>query len=157
MSTEIERKFRVTGEFRDHARDAERIVQGFLSSVPERTVRVRKRSGRGYLTIKGKGDPGGTTRYEWEREIPPEEADALLALCEPGIIDKTRHYVPVDGRVFEVDEFHGDNAGLIVAELELAHADDPIPSPPWLGPEVTGDARYYNAALKAHPYSQWIE
>ncbi|MDZ7788637.1 MAG: CYTH domain-containing protein [Halofilum sp. (in: g-proteobacteria)] len=157
MSTEIERKFRVTGEFRDHARDAERIVQGFLSSVPERTVRVRKRNGRGYLTIKGKGDSTGTTRYEWEREIPPDEADALLALCEPGIIDKTRHYVPVDGQVFEVDEFHGENAGLIVAELELVHADDPIPSPPWLGPEVTGDARYYNAALKAHPYSQWLE
>lgn len=88
---------------------------------------------------------------------PPEEADDLLALCEPGIIDKTRYYVPVDGRVFEVDEFHGENAGLIVAELELAHADDPVPSPPWLGPEVTGDPRYYNAALKAHPYRDWVE
>lgn len=157
MSTEIERKFRVVGDFRHEARECERIVQGFLSSVPERTVRVRSQNGRGYLTIKGKGDSSGTTRYEWEREIPPDEADALLALCEPGIIDKTRYYVPVDGCVFEVDEFHGDNAGLIVAELELAHADDPVPAPPWLGPEVTGDPRYYNAALKAHPYCRWRE
>jgi len=157
MGIEIERKFLVVGDFTHAATLSERIVQGFLSSVPERTVRVRRRNGRGYLTIKGKGDSTGTSRYEWERELPPEEADALLALCEPGMIDKTRHYVPVNDCVFEVDEFHGENAGLIIAELELAHADDPVTSPSWLGPEVTGDPRYYNASLKAHPYRDWME
>lgn len=155
MATEIERKFRVIGDFKAEARDAERIIQGFLSSVAERTVRVRRRGDRGYLTIKGKGDASGTTRYEWEREIPVEEANALLAICEPGIIDKTRYYVPVAGCLFEVDEFYGDNEGLVVAELELGHADDPVPQPSWLGAEVTGDPRYYNAALKAWPYRYW--
>lgn len=155
MATEIERKFLLRGDFRPAATDAERIVQGFLSSVPERVVRVRRCGDRGYLTIKGRSDAAGTTRYEWEREIPADEADALLALCEPGVIDKTRHRVPVDGHVFEVDEFHGDNAGLVVAELELADADDPVPRPPWLGAEVTGDPRYYNAALAATPYRDW--
>ena len=155
MATEIERKFLVVGDFSADVRVSERIVQGFLSSVPERTVRVRKRNGRGYLTIKGLGDATGTTRFEWEHEISTDEADALLALCEPGIIDKTRHSVPFEGCLFEVDEFHGDNDGLVVAELELSHADDPVPAPPWLGAEVTGDARYYNAALRAHPYRLW--
>lgn len=157
MATEIERKFLVVGDFSDDVRGSERIVQGFLSSVPERTVRVRKRTGSGYLTIKGLGDASGTTRFEWEREIPADEADALLALCEPGIIDKTRHSVPVHGHLFEVDEFHGDNAGLIVAELELNDAEEPVPTPPWLGPEVTGETRYYNSALRAHPYRLWKE
>lgn len=157
MGTEIERKFRVVGDFSADVRSQERITQGFLCSVPERTVRVRKRAGRGYLTIKGKGDATGTTRYEWEHEIPPDEADALLALCEPGMIDKTRHYAPVDDCLFEIDEFHADNAGLVVAELELSHADDPVPAPPWLGTEVTGDARYYNSALKSRPYRDWSE
>jgi len=157
MGTEIERKFLVTGDFRRAAIDSERVVQGFLSSVPERVVRVRRRADRGYLTIKGKGDAGGTTRYEWEREISAEEADALLAICEPGIIDKTRYRVPVDGCVFEVDEFHGDNEGLVLAELELAHADDRVPAPDFLGPEVTGDPRYYNASLVASPYKDWAE
>lgn len=157
MATEIERKFLVVGDFKDEARDCERVVQGFLSSVPERTVRVRKGNGRGYLTIKGKGDASGTSRFEWERQISADEADSLLALCEPGIIDKTRYYVPVDGRVFEVDEFFGDNAGLVIAEIELEHPDDPVPAPDWLGAEVTGDARYYNAALRAYPYRLWTE
>ncbi len=157
MATEIERKFLVVGDFSADARDSERIVQGFLSSVPERTVRVRKRKNHGYLTIKGLGDATGTTRFEWEREISAEEADDLLALCEPGIIDKTRHCVPFGGCLFEVDEFHGDNAGLIVAEIELSHSDDPVPTPPWLGTEVTGDTRYYNSTLSAHPYRLWKE
>lgn len=157
MATESERKFLVVGNFSDEVRDSERIVQGFLSSVPERSVRVRKRNGHGYLTIKGLGDATGTTRFEWEREIPADEAEALLALCEPGIIDKTRHRVPVESCLFEVDEFHGDNTGLIVAEIELRHADDPVPTPPWLGTEVTGETRYYNSALRAHPYRLWEE
>lgn len=157
MATEIERKFLVVGDFKAESRDCERVVQGFLSSVPERTVRVRKGNGRGYLTIKGKGDASGTSRFEWERQISADEADSLLALCEPGIIDKRRYYVPVDGRVFEVDEFFGDNAGLVIAELELEHPDDPVPAPKWLGAEVTGDERYYNAALRAFPYRLWTE
>lgn len=158
MATEIERKFLVVGDFKADSRRCERVVQGFLSSVPERTVRVRKADGRGYLTIKGKGDARtNTTRFEWEREIPPDEADALLGLCEPGIIDKRRYFVPVGDSLFEVDEFFGDNAGLVVAEIELAHPDDPVPRPPWLGAEVTGDARYYNASLRAFPYRLWTE
>ena len=94
-------------------------MQGYLSSVAERTVRVRIRGERGYLTIKGAGDASGLTRYEWENEIPVKEAEELLALCEPGIIEKTRHLVPVGEHVYEVDEFHGKNAGLVVAEIEL--------------------------------------
>lgn len=155
MATEIERKYLVVGDFKADSERCEEVVQGFLSSVPERTVRVRKSGGRGYLTIKGKGDASGTTRFEWEREISVEEADALLDLCEPGIIDKTRYFVPVGDSLFEVDEFFGDNAGLVIAEIELAHPDDPVPTPPWLGAEVTGDARYYNASLRAFPYRLW--
>lgn len=157
MATEIERKYLVVGDFKADSERCEEVVQGFLSSVPERTVRVRKSGGHGYLTIKGKGDASGTTRFEWEHEISSSEADDLLALCEPGIIDKTRYYVPIGDSLFEVDEFLGDNAGLVVAEIELAHPDDPIPEPPWLGAEVTGDARYYNASLRAFPYRLWTE
>lgn len=157
MATEIERKYLVVGDFKTDSERSEEVVQGFLSSVPERTVRVRKCNGRGYLTIKGKGDASGTTRFEWEHEISADEADSLLALCEPGLIEKTRYYVPVGESLFEVDEFFGENDGLIVAEIELEHPDDPVPAPAWLGPEVTGDARYYNAALRAHPYRLWTE
>lgn len=157
MATEIERKYLVVGDFRADSERSEEVVQGFLSSVPERTVRVRKCNGRGYLTIKGAGDATGTTRFEWEREISADEADSLLALCEPGLIEKKRYYVPVGARLFEVDEFFGDNEGLIVAEIELDDPDDPVPAPAWLGPEVTGDARYYNAALRAFPYRLWTD
>lgn len=157
MATEIERKFLVVGDFKSDSQRCEEVVQGFLSSVPERTVRVRKCNGRGYLTIKGKGDATGTTRFEWEQEISTEEADSLLALCEPGLIEKKRYYVPVGEHLFEVDEFFGDNDGLVVAEIELDHPDDPVPAPDWLGAEVTGDARYYNASLRAFPYRLWDE
>ena len=157
MAQEIERKFLVTGPFVDHASKQTRIVQGYLSSVPERTVRVRIRGTQGFLTIKGIGNLSGASRYEWEREIPLEEAEQLLAICEPGVIDKVRYLVPVGAHTFEVDAFHGENEGLIVAEVELASEDGVIDRPAWLGSEVTGDARYYNSMLMKHPYTGWPE
>ena len=151
---EIERKFLVAGDFRGEVSGASRIIQGFLSSAPGRTVRVRIRDDRGYLTVKGPAQ--GLTRFEWEKEIPADEARQLLALCEPGAIDKTRHLVPAaDGHVWEVDEFHGDNEGLVVAEIELKAEDEPFVRPAWLGAEVTGDRRYYNSSLTHCPYKDW--
>ncbi|NDV12957.1 CYTH domain-containing protein [Crenobacter caeni] len=155
MAQEIERKFRVAGEFRGDAVGAERITQGYLCSVPERTVRVRIKGSQGYLTIKGIGNETGAARYEWEQAIPLADAQELLALCEPGVIDKVRHRVPVGGHVFEVDEFFGENAGLVVAEVELTSEDEAFERPPWLGEEVTGDARYYNAVLMKQPFCRW--
>ena len=151
---EIERKFLVAGDFRRKVSGASHIIQGFLSSAPGRTVRVRIRDDRGYLTVKGPAR--GLTRFEWEKEIPADEARQLLALCEPGAIDKTRHLVPAsDGHVWEVDEFHGDNEGLVVAEIELASEDESFVRPAWLGAEVTGDRRYYNSSLTQCPYKDW--
>jgi adenylate cyclase len=155
VAQEIERKFLVTGDYQRDAHRRTRIVQGYLSSVPERTVRVRLMGDRGYLTIKGIGNASGASRFEWEREIPAAEAEALLALCEPGVIDKVRYLVRSGDHTFEVDEFHGENAGLVVAEVELASEDESITLPSWIGAEVTGDARYYNAMLMQRPYSQW--
>ncbi|MCR5351507.1 MAG: CYTH domain-containing protein [Bacteroidales bacterium] len=151
---EIERKFLVAGDFRGEVSGASRIIQGFLSSTPGRTVRVRVRGDRGYLTVKG--PVRGLTRFEWEKEIPVGEAEQLLALCEPGVIDKVRFLVPApDGHVWEVDEFHGDNEGLVVAEIELGSEDEPFERPAWLGAEVTGDRRYYNSCLTKNPYKDW--
>ena len=151
---EIERKFLVAGDFRGEVSGASRIIQGFLSSAPGRTVRVRIRDDKGYLTVKGPAQ--GLTRFEWEKEIPAAEAEQLLQLCEPGAIDKTRYLVPAaDGHVWEVDEFHGDNAGLVVAEIELGSEDEPFDRPAWLGAEVTGDRRYYNSSLTHCPYKDW--
>ena len=155
MAHEIERKFLVTGPFRAQASGHTRIVQGYLSSVPERTVRVRIKGDRGYLTIKGIGGASGASRYEWEREISVPEADELLAICEPGVIDKVRHLVLVGGHTFEVDEFHGENDGLVVAEVELGSEEETFVRPDWLGAEVTGDPRYYNSMLMKHPYRHW--
>lgn len=150
MPQEIERKFLVCGEFKSQAFGWDRIVQGYLSSVPERTVRVRIREERGYLTIKGLAGASGVSRYEWEKEIPVAEARELLRLSEPGVIDKTRYLVRVGGHVFEVDEFHGENEGLVMAEVELTREDEYFERPEWLGREVTGDLRYYNAMLTQH-------
>ena len=155
MAQEIERKFLVQGEFKTHARSQMRITQGYLSSVPERTVRVRIKGDKGFLTIKGIGSASGASRYEWEREIPVAEVQELLAICEPGVIDKTRYLVEHAGQTFEVDEFYGDNQGLVLAELELASEDQTIERPDWLGEEVTGDVRYYNAMLMKTPYQRW--
>ena len=130
-------------------------MQGFLSSVPERTVRIRKVDNRGWITIKGLGNTSGTTRFEWEKEISGQEAAALLELCEPGRIEKTRHYVKSGSHTFEVDEFQGSNAGLVIAEIELESENESFKSPSWLDTEVTGQVKYYNASLSKNPYRQW--
>ena len=154
MSQEIERKFLVRGVFPHD--NGVRIVQGYLSSVPERTVRVRVKGDKGYLTIKGIGNDSGASRFEWEREIAVCDAESLLSIAEPGVIDKHRWVVPAGGgRKFEVDEFHGDNDGLVVAEIELGSEDESFDKPSWLGEEVTGDPRYYNSMLMKAPYKSW--
>ncbi len=153
MALEIERKFLVNGDFKSLAHKSYRITQGFLSSVPERTIRIRIREEQAFLTIKGKGNASGTSRYEWEKEIKLEEAKELLLLAEPGIIDKTRYLVAVGNHVFEVDEFYGDNKGLILAEVELSSEEETFEKPAWLGKEVTGDARYYNSQLSKIPFN----
>ena len=154
MGREIERKFLVKGGFEKAALGCVHVVQGYLSSDPQRIVRVRLKGEKGYLTVKG---PGALNRFEWEKEISADEAEALLSLAEPGIVDKTRYLVPAgDGRhTWEVDVFHGDNEGLVVAEIELSSEDDPFDRPDWLCEEVTGDPRYYNSSLRAHRYKEW--
>lgn len=155
MAQEIERKFLVKGDFKEFATKQTRITQGYLSSVPERTVRVRVKGDKGFITIKGIGSDSGASRYEWEKEIPVAEVNELLKICEPGVIDKTRFLVPVGGHTFEVDEFYGDNDGLIVAEVELGSEDEAFIKPEWLGEEVTGDVRYYNSMLMKNPFKNW--
>ena len=154
MGQEIERKFLVRGEYKSQAYASSRIVQGYICSVRGRTVRVRIRDTKGYLTIKGASDAAGMSRYEWEREIPLAEAEELMKLCEPGVIDKTRYLVRSGRHVFEVDEFYGDNQGLVVAEVELASETEPFEKPAFIGREVTGDVRYYNSQLMKHPYAE---
>ncbi len=155
MPQEIERKFLVTGEYKSLAYAKSRIVQGYISSARGRTVRVRIRDEKGYLTIKGPANASGTSRYEWEKEIPLDEARDLMQLCEPGIIDKTRYLVKSGKHVFEVDEFYGDNEGLTVAEVELVDENEPFEKPSFIGEEVTGDVRYYNSQLMRKPFKQW--
>jgi len=155
-STEIERKFLVKSHsYRKEAQKTEEIIQGFLSSVPERTVRVRKVDDLGWITIKGIGNASGTTRFEWEKEISGSEAGDLLDLCESGRIEKTRYYVKRGAHTFEVDEFHGENQGLVIAEIELEDETESFEHPSWLGEEVTGQIKYYNASLSKRPFSKW--
>ncbi|MDR2622381.1 MAG: CYTH domain-containing protein [Dysgonamonadaceae bacterium] len=148
MLQEIERKFLVSSDFKPFVSQSIRIVQGYLSSVPERTVRVRVKGDKGYIAVKGISDAGGLSRFEWEKEIPVSEAQELLKICEPGLIDKTRYQVPYGNHTFDVDEFHGPNEGLMIAEIELSSEDETFEKPSWLGREVTGDVRYYNSMLK---------
>jgi adenylate cyclase len=155
MAQEIERKFLVKGEFKKFAAKQTRITQGYLSSVPERTVRVRVKGDKGFITIKGIGNAAGASRYEWEKEIPVAEVNELLKICEPGVIDKTRYNVPVGKFTFEVDEFYGENEGLTVAEVELKSESDVFEKPEWLGVEVTGDVKYYNSMLMKNPFTKW--
>lgn len=156
MAQEIERKFLVkNGAFKSEAHKQTRIVQAYLSSVPERTVRVRIKGEKGFLTIKGIGNTSGASRYEWEREIPVSEAEELLALCEPGAIEKIRYLVKSGNHTFEVDEFFGENQGLIIAEVELESEDEEVEKPLWLGEEVTGYTRYYNSMLMKKPFRTW--
>jgi CYTH domain-containing protein len=153
MGIEIERKFLVEGDAWRVGASPSRIVQGFLSRDPERIVRVRLRDGEAFLTIKGKGS--GLARVEVEVAIPAEEARQLLPLCLPPLIEKTRHLVTWAGHLWEIDEFFGDNAGLVVAEVELAAEDEIFERPPWLGQEVSEDFRYSNAALSERPWRDW--
>ena len=153
---EIERKFLVlSDDFKIMAATKNRIVQGYLNSNPERTVRIRIKGENGYLTIKGKGNESGTTRLEWEKEIALNDAEQLLPLCEKGIIDKIRYEVPMGKHLYEIDVFSGDNEGLIVAEIELSSEDETFEKPIWLGKEVTGDKKYYNAYLSHSPFKTW--
>ncbi len=156
MAQEIERKFLVTGDYKKFTTNKTKIVQGFLSTAPERTVRVRIKGDKGYLTIKGIGNKSGASRYEWEKEITLNEAKELMAICEPGVIDKTRFIVPEGSYlIFEVDEFYGDNEGLTVAEIELPSEDTVFEKPAWLGEEVTGQVKYYNSMLMKTPFKSW--
>ncbi len=154
MAIELERKFLVKGDYKSKASGKTRIVQGYISSDPSRSVRVRI-ADKGFLTIKGKSDDSHIGRFEWEREIPLKEARELLELCEPGVISKTRYFIKEGDCTFEVDEFCGENAPLVIAEIELQSSDQQIPAPEWLGKEVTGDLRYYNSYLVKNPYSKW--
>jgi len=153
---EIERKFLVKGNYKKHASEKIKIVQAFLSTVPERTVRIRIKGDKGYLTIKGIGNESGASRYEFEKEISVNDAIDLIKICEPGVIDKTRYIVPISNNLFfEVDEFYGENGGLVVAEIELPSEDTVFEKPAWLGKEVTGDVRYFNSMLMKNPYKNW--
>ena len=153
---EIERKFLVCGEgYKQQAFHHSRIKQGYISSRRGATVRVRLRDGQGFLTIKGPSDAKGMSRYEFEKEISAKEAAHLFELCEPGIIDKTRYLVRAGNHTFEVDEFYGDNEGLVMAEVELQSETETFEKPSFIGQEVTGDRRYYNSHLREYPYSQW--
>ncbi len=153
---EIERKFLVlNNNFITEDTTNFRIVQGYLNSNPERTVRVRIKGDKGFLTIKGLGNESGLTRFEWEKEISLTEATALLQLCEPGTIDKIRYNVIYENHLFEVDVFFGENEGLIVAEIELQSEDEVFLKPSWLGEEVTSDQKYYNAYLSNNPFKTW--
>ncbi|QIZ77445.1 CYTH domain-containing protein [Ferrimonas lipolytica] len=156
MSLEIERKYLVKDDsYKALAYKQTRIIQGYLSSVPERTVRVRIKGETGILTIKGIGSASGASRFEWEQEIPLEEAKSLLEICEPGVIDKTRYLVKFAEHTYEVDEFYGDNDGLTVAEVELDSEQQTVVKPTWLAEEVTGDVRYYNSMLMKTPFTRW--
>jgi adenylate cyclase len=153
---EIERKFLVNSDaFKSDALRKNHIAQGYLNSAPERTVRVRIKGDTGYLTIKGKSNETGLSRFEWEKEIPLAEAKTLLLLCEKGIIEKKRYEVPVGKHLFEIDEFFGENEGLLLAEVELQSESELFEKPHWLGDEVTQDQRYYNSYISNHPFTSW--
>ncbi len=155
MAKEIERKFLVKGDFRPYSSKQTYIVQGFLSSIPQRIVRVRLAGNKGFLTIKGQSNSAGLSRFEWEKEIGAAEARELLSICEPELIEKIRHEVKVGNHVFEVDEFLGSNQGLIIAEIELVSEDEDFEKPAWIGVEVSGVEKYYNSMLSKKPFGQW--
>jgi CYTH domain-containing protein len=156
MSLEIERKFLVENEdFKTACYQKKMVKQGYLNSDKSRTVRIRIANDKGFITIKGKSNATGTTRFEWEKEIDVLEAEQLLLLCEPSIINKTRFYVKSENHVFEVDEFYSDNKGLIIAEIELNSENEPFKKPSWLGKEVTGNIKYYNSNLSKNPFKSW--
>ncbi|APY10877.1 adenylate cyclase [Seonamhaeicola sp. S2-3] len=153
---EIERKFLVNSNaFKKDAFKETRIIQGFLNTHKERTVRVRLKGNQGFLTVKGKSSDDGLTRFEWETKILDTDAKKLLNLCESGVIDKIRYEVQLKNHTFEIDEFFGDNEGLIIAEVELNSENETFEKPDWLGKEVTGNVKYYNSQLSKNPYCNW--
>lgn len=154
---EIERKFLLKDKeaFKKEAFRSTRIVQGYLNSDPERTVRMRIRNEKGFLTIKGRSGQDGLSRFEWEKQIPLHEAEELIALCEPGMIEKIRYEVKFGDHIVEIDEFSGENEGLFLAEVELSSKDEKFQKPDWLGQEVTGQMEYYNSYLSKNPYKNW--
>ena len=156
MALEIERKFLVLDDsYKREAFSSYHIQQGYICRGHGKTVRVRIRDRQGFITIKGPSLDGGLSRYEFEQEVPLADAEQLFKLCEEGVIDKTRWLVKSGNHTFEVDEFHGDNEGLVVAEVELSDASETPVMPHFIGREVTGDHRYYNAQLCQHPYRSW--
>ncbi|WP_343328236.1 CYTH domain-containing protein [Polaribacter staleyi] len=156
MSVEIERKFLVKNDdFKSDSYAQKSIKQGYLNSDKSRTVRIRIADDKAYITIKGQSNISGTTRFEWEKEIDKNEAENLLLLCEPSIIDKTRYLVKVGPHTFEVDEFYGDNKGLVVAEVELNSESEEFTKPNWLDKEVTGNVKYYNSSISKNPFKDW--
>ena len=153
---EIERKFLIASDkYKEQAYKKTRIVQGFLNTHKERTVRVRIKGKEAYFTIKGISNKEGTSRFEWEKKIAVEEAEQLIKLCEPNLIEKIRYEIKVGNHIFEVDEFSAENEGLIIAEIELSEENESFEKPDWLGKEVTGDIRYYNSQLSRVPYKNW--
>lgn len=156
MAEEIERKFLVkSNDFKAESFENTMIIQGFLSTAPERTVRVRIKDDKGFITVKGISNESGTSRYEWEKEISTEDAKDLLKISEPGVIEKTRFHVKSGNHIFEVDEFYGTNEGLVVAEIELDSEDQSFLKPAWLGEEVTGQIKYFNSMLMKTPFKSW--
>ncbi|MBQ2239967.1 MAG: CYTH domain-containing protein [Alistipes sp.] len=156
MAEEIERKYLVVGEFRHLAHNSMHLIQGYIASG-RRTVRVRIGDSGAWLTIKGPSRNGGLSRYEWEKEIEVKEAMELLQLAEGAVIDKVRYYVEYGGHTIEVDEFFGENEGLVMAEIELQSEEESVELPAWLGREVTGEKRFYNSHLREHPYKDWSQ
>ena len=156
MAEEIERKYMVVGEYKHLAHSSIHMIQGYIASG-RRTVRVRIADKQAWLTIKGPSRDGGLSRYEWEKTIDPHEALELMALVEGGVIEKMRHLVEYEGHTFEVDEFMGDNQGLVIAEVELHNAEEQVALPHWIGRELTGEKRFYNSHLRAHPYREWSD
>ncbi|WP_445957628.1 CYTH domain-containing protein [Yeosuana sp.] len=155
---EIERKFLVKSfDFKLEAYKSTRIIQGFLNTNKERTVRIRIKDNQGFITVKGQSTKDGLSRFEWEKEILKEEAKALLNLCEPGVIDKIRYEIKKGNHIFEVDEFFGDNEGLVIAEIELQTENEAFVKPEWLGKEVTGNIKYYNSQISKQPYNTWLK
>jgi len=153
---EIERKFLIVSDkYKEQAYKKTRIVQGFLNTQKERTVRVRIKGKEAYIAIKGISNKEGTSRFEWEKKIAVEEAEQLIELCEPNLIEKIRYENKVGNHIFEVDEFSAENEGLIIAEIELSEENESFEKPDWLGKEVTGDIRYYNSQLSRVPYKNW--
>lgn len=156
MHQEIERKFLVNSEtFLKEDTKRKYIKQGYLNSNKNRTVRIRIAEDTAFITIKGKTNDAGTTRFEWEKSISIKEAQSLLLLCEPSIIEKHRYYIDYKTHLFEVDVFYGENEGLVLAEIELQSENESFEKPFWLGEEVTGNLEYYNSYLSKHPFKKW--